>query len=179
MQITLHEHLSWVDTSTKKCNRYFWKMILVSSQTPLTTQKSEFTTVGSCLQILTMLTRVQGYSTVKAILSGLTPSSICCWSIVFVRAYKMGLSFCSVKKQTNKQKNTSIYIQQYLSLTKPGEGRTQRLHRVLSDELSESRKDAGQGEGLTMKTWTHWKQGPLVALNCMVLSHLAELRKSS
>lgn len=140
MQITLHEHLSWMDTSTKKWHRYFWKMILVLSQTPLTTQKSEFTTVGSCLQILTMLTQVQGYSTVKAILiSGSTPSSICCWSIVFLCAYKMGLSFCSVKK-----KNTSIYIQQYLSLTKPGEGRTQRLHRVLSDELSESRKDAGQ-----------------------------------
>lgn len=51
-----------------------------------------------------------------------------------------------------KKKPTSIYIQQYLSLTKPGEGRTQRLHRVLSDELSESRKDAGQGEGLKMKT---------------------------
>lgn len=175
MQITLHEHLSWMDTSTKKWNRYFWKMILVSSQTPLTTQKSEFTTVGSCLQILTMLTRVQGYSTVKAILSGLTPSSICCWSIVFVRAYKWDWVFVVLKKK----KPTSIYIQQYLSLTKPGEGRTQRLHRVLSDELSESRKDAGQGEGLKMKTWTHWKQGPLVALNCMVLSHLAELSKSS
>lgn len=114
MQITLHEHLSWVDTSTKKCNRYFWKMILVSSQTPLTTQKSEFTTVGSCLQILTMLTRVQGYSTVKAILSGLTPSSICCWSIVFVRAYKMGLSFCSVKKkQTNKKTQAYTYSNIY------------------------------------------------------------------
>lgn len=114
MQITLHEHLSWVDTSTKKCNRYFWKMILVSSQTPLTTQKSEFTTVGSCLQILTMLTRVQGYSTVKAILSGLTPSSICCWSIVFVRAYKMGLSFCSVKKnKTNKKTQAYTYSNIY------------------------------------------------------------------
>lgn len=110
MQITLHEHLSWMDTSTKKWHRYFWKMILVLSQTPLTTQKSEFTTVGSCLQILTILTQVQGYSTVKAILiSGSTPSSICCWSIVFLCAYKMGLSFCSVKKKTQAYTYSNIY----------------------------------------------------------------------
>lgn len=36
------------------------------------------------------------------------PSSICCWSIVFVCAYKMGLSFCSVK-QTSKHIHTAIF----------------------------------------------------------------------